>query len=168
MKKYFTKFLRFNKIVNGEGTEYECLDYPHCEVDTVKAVKSSVYDRYELLSAWKRNKLITPEQVVEMEGYVETLDTADIIPVDTIRICDKNWDTLFEIRNMSEIQITVPWNNSTNTYLAVRDDEYHTTLYRKKEDVTYGYSDVFHIHQMGEIAGKNDWIIRPLETEVVK
>ena len=168
MKKYFTKFLRLNKIVDNEGTEYECLDYPHGEVDTVRAVKSSDFDRYDLLRAWKNNKIIAPEGEVEMEGYVVTLNTADIMPIDTIRICNENWDDVFEIRNLSELSITFPYDNTTAIYLAVREGSSHVSLLKKKEDGTYGYSNVYHIHQLGEIAGRNGWVITPIESEVAK
>lgn len=162
MKKYFTKFIRFGKYKTKDGKELSCVDCAQGEeLDRINLVEHNKWNRYWNLVSKKNNNTISLEETQELENMVVCLAPEDLMPADEIRFIDGHYNDLFRVRNMSEIMI----NGCVN--LAVWNDEYHTTLYRKQDDGTYTGGRCFHICEMGEIAHRNEWNYYPLEREVL-
>ena len=160
MDKEMAKYMKYGKQVTytPDGEEYKIVDIEFgfgnkLNKDSVKCVAISNLNRYELLRAWGNNHVgLTENQRKEMNGYVVELPFAELEPANTVRFISPNYDTLFEVKDLSLVTV------DDKQYRAVYADETHMIL--GAPDGGYG-KGLLHIREFAELSKMNLWHIEP-------
>ena len=168
MNKKYVKYLRFGHLIksNWSENEYELVEWPESEQETVKAVAVENSRRYQLLSAWSLNwdkdssfRERFGEDIeacrTERVGYVEELRVADITPINKVRFIDSHYGTKFEIQTLSTILV------NGRPAKAVYIDPTHFRLIETDIN-TRMWGDTFHVCQFAELCEKSNIKVVPV------
>jgi len=169
MDKCFAGYMRCGKLVKtmDTGEVFKLVADMDENKDIVRAVSFSNLRRFELLTAWDKNweqnsygfRDHFTENIedcrIERQNYIEELNIADLFPHNTIRFITPNYETKFEVRDLS--CVSVNGVAARATYI----DEYHFTFVDKINTSFYG--GCFHICQFAEICEREGVEVKEIE-----
>lgn len=142
-----------HRVVNSSGEQFKLISDVDKETLTAKAVRLDQSRRYELLTAWVRNKVaMTDDQRKELEEMPVMLDISECTSLEKIRILGADRKDLFEVENFGTIRV-----NGTE-HQVVYIDSSHFYFVSTAKDGAKWY-DPLHIDEFAEMCERCNAIV---------
>lgn len=158
MDKKLSIFFRYNKVKDKNGTEYKVqIGHQGQEYDIVPAVKCEDEWEYDKLNLARQQRELTAEEEIRLKELEVMLPVKDIESADFVRFITPKYKSKFIIRNLDKVLY-----KGERYIVAGYGDDYHMSLYRIKEDGSFGYGGLYHICEFAEMCERTGATVEPL------